>query len=175
MFSIYLFNVAGYYVFFQYSFVWSDNKIEQQLNDNSYREDELLEIKVRLDIPYVNEFGYTRVDGEIDIDGIHYKYVKRKVQSDTLFLLCIPHKVKTGLSNSLNKYTEHAVAIPVEGKDNVPSLKKIQHATEYLNYTEYAGIDIALKCTRNYNSRICPFFDAPYIKILNPPPEGICS
>jgi len=107
--GVYLFNLVGYSLTFDYFIHQADNRIVQQLDNNDYNEAELLEIKIPLNLPYYTSWDeYERYDGEIVLNGIHYNYVKRKVVNDTLFLLCLPDHVKTELYKAKSEfaYTE---------------------------------------------------------------------
>ena len=76
----------------------ADSRLEARLDNNNYNEADLITIKVSLNMPYQNEWSdFERYDGEVEKDGKIYKYVKRKVQNDSLILLCIPHETKMNL------------------------------------------------------------------------------
>ena len=66
----------------------------------------LIEIRVPLNAPYLsdNTTEFQRYDGELELDGVHYKYVKRKVVNGELVLLCLPNKSKTELQNSREEF-----------------------------------------------------------------------
>ncbi len=67
-------------------------KLEKQLDANLYSEDDLIELKLAINLPYqTNSADYERYDGEVEYDGVIYKYVKRKVYNDTLYLKCLPN------------------------------------------------------------------------------------
>ena len=88
---------------FDYLQTKNDLKLEARLDNNSYDESQLIEIKVPVNIAYqTSRPNYERCDGEIVIDGITYKYVKRKVTQDTLFLMCIPNAEKMRLESVKN-------------------------------------------------------------------------
>lgn len=75
--------------------------MEANLDANAYEEDDLVEVKIPINLPYHNNWSeFERYDGEIDIDGVHYRYVKRKIFNDSLVLLCIPDKIKTRISTA---------------------------------------------------------------------------
>ena len=68
----------------------SDKQLEAHLDKNNYKESELIELKVPIHLPYQTTWAeFERYDGEVELNGILYKYVKRKVVNDTLVLLCI--------------------------------------------------------------------------------------
>ncbi len=105
MLAVYLFNLMGYAVFFQYFINLSDQQISQQADNNPYPDSALSEIKVELNLPYTNDWStYERYNGEIEVNGVHYNYVKRKVVEGTLYLLCLPNQAKTQLCKQKMAY-----------------------------------------------------------------------
>ena len=69
--------------------------MEMALDGNDYSDDQLITIKQPTNLPYYkNTTAYQRVDGEIEIGGIYYKYVKCRIYNDSLELLCIPNTGK---------------------------------------------------------------------------------
>lgn len=100
--TILAFNWLGFRLLSSYLEHRSDVTLEAQLNTESYNENSLVELRVPLNAPYLanTPAEFERVDGEIEIKGIHYKYVKRKVENGDLVLMCIPHEAKTKILNS---------------------------------------------------------------------------
>ena len=79
--GILLFNWCGYRWVINLVQQSADAKLEARLDRDDYDESQLIEIKVPVDMPYQSDWaGFERYDGEIEVNGIHYKYVKRKVQ-----------------------------------------------------------------------------------------------
>jgi hypothetical protein len=102
---LFLFNLAGYRLFFNYLQEKADAKYELSLDGNTYDESQMITLKVDLDMPYLpDNTGYERVDGEITVDGKIYKYVKRKIHNGQLVLLCLPDEKKTKLRSSREEY-----------------------------------------------------------------------
>jgi len=76
----------------------STARIEQKVDAAQYGDDELVSVKTKLNLPYYTSSSkFERAYGSINIDGKDYEYVKRRVHNDTLELLCLPNKTKTGL------------------------------------------------------------------------------
>lgn len=94
---LHLFSIAGYYIALQFLIEHTDRELVQQLDNDQYDDEELIEIKLPLHLPYMISYDYARVDGEVELEGMHYIYVKRKVHNDTLYLLCLPNKGKMKL------------------------------------------------------------------------------
>jgi len=56
-------------------------------------------------MPYqVLQSDYERVDGEINLDGKIYKYVKRRIVNGELELLCLPDQNKMRLQSAKTDY-----------------------------------------------------------------------
>ncbi len=79
--------------------------LEALLDNNSYDEAQLIELKIPINLPYQNSrTTFERYNGEIELNGTMYKYVKRKVVNDTLFLMCIPNTKKMNLETAKNDF-----------------------------------------------------------------------
>lgn len=95
---LFFFNWFGYRLVFDYMQHKSNKQLEALLDNNSYDESQLVELKVPVYLPYLNDKpDYERYNGEIELSGVIYKYVKRKLVNDTLYLMCIPNTKKMHL------------------------------------------------------------------------------
>lgn len=100
------------------------------LDENKYDESNLVQIKLPLNLPYLTgRNNYERCDGNIVLNGIHYNYVKRLVQNDTMYLYCVPNQQKTTLNNIKTEYAKQSSDIPSGKKSEQPVAKRI--ANEY--------------------------------------------
>jgi hypothetical protein len=82
-----------------------NDQLEARLDNNSYDESQLVELKIPIHLPYQTSWAaYQRYNGEIEIDGMLYKYVKRKVANDTLFLMCIANTKKMHLETAKDDF-----------------------------------------------------------------------
>ena len=97
-FSVFLFNLAGYQLVINYMQEQQDTRLVAQLDRHEYNHAELISIKTPLTLPYyTNSEDYERVDGTIEMNGMEYRYVKRRIFNDSLELLCIPNWEKEQL------------------------------------------------------------------------------
>ncbi len=109
LFSLYLFNLLGYKLVFNYAQQQADYSMESSLDRQEYNEADLLTITVPLSLPYQNnEADFKRVDGEITVNGILYKYVKRKVADGNLVLLCLPDHNKMRIQSAKDEFFKYA-------------------------------------------------------------------
>lgn len=129
--GVHLFNLVGYTLLFDYFIHQSNKQLIEQLDNNQYNDNELIAIKVALHTPYLSNWSdYERVDGEVEVNGIYYNYVKRKVYNDTLYLLCLPNKNKTQLNAAKIEYANKTQDAPANAKDP-GALKKNPAGNEY--------------------------------------------
>ena len=90
--GVLFFNWYGYRLLTAY---WQDageRRLEAWLNLDTYDDAPPLFIKMPVNsLSYYNSTtDFERVDGQILIDGVPYKYVKRRFFKDSLELICIP-------------------------------------------------------------------------------------
>ena len=79
--------------------------LQQKLDHDQYSNNNLVEIKVPVNLPYLSNWSnFEKYQGETEINGVHYKYVKRKLVNDTLILLCIPNQTKNELRTAQSDY-----------------------------------------------------------------------
>ncbi|MDB5121727.1 MAG: hypothetical protein JWN56_2945 [Sphingobacteriales bacterium] len=122
-----LFNSFGYRLV---CFLIEKNIIKQteaRLDANNYDESKLIEIRIPLKLPYTTEWkDFERFDGEIELNGIYYKYVKRKVIVDSLVLLCLPDKNKHRIESARDQFFElvNGLKHPLEKKSETSSIFK---------------------------------------------------
>jgi len=102
---LFLFNWVGYRLLSDYWQHRADTRLEAQLDQHQYNESSLIEIRVPLNMPYQTaSSGFERYDGEIEYNGIHYKYVKRKIEDGQLVLLCLPNETKMRLQSARDEF-----------------------------------------------------------------------
>jgi hypothetical protein len=99
------FNWLGYRLFINLLEEKASVSLQQKLDRDQYDNKRLVEIKVPVNLPYLSNWSqFEKYQGETEINGIHYKYVKRKLVNDTLILLCIPNDSKNELRTAQSEY-----------------------------------------------------------------------
>jgi hypothetical protein len=126
--ALLLFNTAGYRVLFNILEQKATARLENKIDAGNYSEEQLVEVKIPLSMPYYSDKDYESVYGETDWNGQHYRYVKRKITDNTLYLLCLPNEEKNIIVNTKNEMTKAANDVssntPAQQKQ-VPSLVKL--------------------------------------------------
>jgi hypothetical protein len=121
-----LFNLYGY----QWVIDCIQDRKEQvlltQLDKEAYQNEDLVSIKTPINLPYyTNSAAYERIDGTIEIDGIAYNYVKRRIFNDSLELLCLPNTARQQLQTAKADFFKLTNGYPAsEGAKKVASIIK---------------------------------------------------
>jgi len=103
--AILLFNWGGYRLLTNYFEDKADMQMQADLDQNNYNQADLISIKVSASLPYgTSSEKFERVDGNIDINGVNYTYVKRRFYKDSLELLCIPNTARASIKNARDEF-----------------------------------------------------------------------
>ena len=115
MILLLFFNWYGYRIVISVMQDAADQKLESRIDNLEYDESQLMEITVKMNLPYQSRFtGFERHYGEIEIDGKSYTYVKRKIAGDVVILKCIANKSKQALANIKNDMARANSAIETD-------------------------------------------------------------
>jgi hypothetical protein len=84
----------------------ASSNLKARLDDHDYDESQLISIKVPAEhfVYYNNSKQFDRVDGQIEINGIQYQYVKKRLYQDSLEYLCIPNDDATKLKSAKDEF-----------------------------------------------------------------------
>ena len=164
--SILLFNWVGYQLYTAIMEHHADNTMIASLDQNNYSESDLISIKVPAIhlSSYVNSKEFERVDGKVEINGMQYNYVKRRLFNDSLELLCIPNKKATQLKSAKDEFFKLVNDLQHPGQS-----KTDQHAASFkcFNGEYYSDLDqfaiqgqtaVSLKATDHYLLQIPTVF-----------------
>ncbi len=129
---MHLYYIGGYILAFQYFIHKSEVQILKQIDDNKIDATKLFEIKIPIHQPYISDWSeYEQAQGQIQLHGTYYRYVKLKMSSDTVSFICIPNTVKTRLSKANVVITKDISDIPVNKKGHDSAAKKGNPGNEY--------------------------------------------
>ena len=138
--TVLLFNLYGYQVMLGYMQNKQFNQFQSSLDKQQYDEKDLISIKTPLNLPYYSSSAdFERAYGSVEINGMVYEYVKRRVNQDTLELLCLPNREKTHLQTTRNAF----VKLSVDGVTSPLEKKSTNHLKITLPdfYQEYVEIE----------------------------------
>jgi hypothetical protein len=155
---ILFFNWYGYRMLSSYLENRADKQLEAQLDENQYDESQLLSVKIpSTHLSYYNSStAFERVDGQVEIGGVLYKYVKRRIYNDSLEYLCIPNHAAMSLQTAKNDFFQLVNDLRHNGQekkgDSHPGTSKSPTTPEYLVTTGLSAaasfhvIDITWVC-----------------------------
>jgi hypothetical protein len=168
--AIFTFNTIGYKLLFDVLENKEDASFTAQLDGGRYDEKDLITVKVPINMPYqVNRTGFERVDGEISVDGQVYKYVMRRVQSDTMTLLCIPHYEKTELQSKANEFAGKVNDLPSNNK-KAEVFKQLSADFDITYGTALPGSENVQAVSNLYQNTMLP---QRFLPVNGQPPEAI--
>jgi hypothetical protein len=152
----------------------ADTKLETRIDSNEYDEDQLVEMRVSLNMPYQNRYtSFERHYGEITIDGKAYTYVKRKIEGDILVLKCIANESKQQL-----KITADNLAKSNSGQDQESNNKKQSSSlqktfsSDYEDKNQFCDLAITDFLNTIYTTRYATSLNDVLIKTPHQPPKA---
>ncbi len=173
--AIFIFNIIGYKWAFTYLEDRATSRLEQKIDDGQYSDDQLLEIKIPISVPYYTSTKFETYYGETKFEGEHYRYVKRKISGDTLYLLCLPHTEKDNIAAAKKDFIKSindAQNNNTPQKQGQPSLIKMM-LSEYLQQGKINDCILQITSLQNlhsFNSHLTSQFDP---QTVAQPPECI--
>lgn len=172
--AVFFFNWFGYRLLTDFLQHRADQQLEARLDHNDYDESQLIEMRVPLNMPYqVASSDFERIDGEIEINGIHYKYVKRKVDNGELVLMCVPNQAKMRLQSARDEFFKlvHDLQNPVQNKSSQPVSTVKSPVTEYWQQQNDWVIQAFEGLPRQYAMAFAALPAQPVINFPAQPPD----
>ncbi|MCW3090231.1 MAG: hypothetical protein JWP81_1300 [Ferruginibacter sp.] len=176
--GIFSFNLFGYRLVASFLENQENQKMETALDENDYSDNQLISIKQPTNLPYYqNSKTFQRIDGEIEIAGISYKYVKCRIFNDSLELLCIPNAGKMRIQAVKADFSKLASDFQQSNnkKKSEPGSKSFQKTiSEYEE--QQSGIAFKLKpLTLNYFIQNTLFVNTLFTKTAEQPPDFLSN
>ncbi|OQP50771.1 hypothetical protein A4H97_02735 [Niastella yeongjuensis] len=170
---IFLFNWFGYRLLSDYLQHRSDTQLEARLDQQQYNEASLIEIRVPLNMPYQSiSSSFERYDGEIEFNGIHYKYVKRKVENGELVLLCLPNENRMRLQNARDEFFKLVNDLQHNSQNkNAPAGSIKSPITEYWEQQNNWQVEALARLLHQYTGYANVIPPSPLLTIPAQPPE----
>jgi len=172
MLIVHLFNAGGYLVLNQYLVHQSNKFVTEQISKGKYDINNLIEIKIKQHLPQIRDWKtYTRVSGQIQLNGVAYNYVRLKMTRDTLFVQCIPNYETTKLLNENIICAKEVNDIPVSKKAHESSGKKTGIDNKYHFPTSSNVLFVISPEVQKLNTFIYISIKQPLVQIAGRPPE----
>ncbi len=147
--------------------------MERSLDENNYDDAQLITISVPLTkiSYYNNSTQFERVDGQIELNGVQYKYVKRRLYNDSAELVCIPNGVAMKLLSAKNDFFK--VVNDIQHKENKKGGSGLSKniSADYLSSDHHfflKGLCFAAQSWMPYSKGFAPF---NFSSVIENPPE----
>jgi hypothetical protein len=135
MISVLSFNWYGYDLLVKVLEIQYDEELELALDNNDYDTSQIIELDSKVILPYVADWkDFERVDGEVMIDGVYYKFVERKYENGRIIYRCIPNTNKIKLHHARSTFYQLMNEIqdsPVHQKNQKGPLAAKKTITDY--------------------------------------------
>jgi len=104
--TILLFNFIGYRLFSSLMEERANHQLEAKLDNDDYDDAQLISIKIPVThLAYYNSSDkFERVDGQVEMNGVQYKFVKRRIYKDSVEMLCIPNQTAMSLQSAKDEF-----------------------------------------------------------------------
>jgi hypothetical protein len=175
--TILLFNWFGYRALISFLEGKATTQLEAQLDENNYDESQLISITIPVTklSYYNNSILFERVDGQLEINGVQYKYVKRRLYNDSVELICIPDQTAMKLSNARNDFFK--IVNDIQHKENKKSGSGLSKniSADYLTVNHHfllSALYLTSSSWMPYSAEITPF---NFSSVIENPPEKTSS
>jgi hypothetical protein len=154
----------------------ANTDLEAQLDDNQYDESQLISIKVPAAhlTYYSSSDRFERVDGQVEINGVQFKYVKRRLYNDSVELLCIPNQAAMRLQSAKDEFFKLVNDLQHQGQkkaDSHPGSSK-NFALDYYTVSDLFKVSgPVLDNARQFASYQCTI-PSSYTPVVGQPPEA---
>ncbi|TXI68140.1 MAG: hypothetical protein E6Q41_04555 [Cyclobacteriaceae bacterium] len=123
---LFLLNVLGYYGVLEGLQLKNKQTLQALFDSDEYERQHEVTIKVPLTVPYATDSKeYTRVDGEFEHQGEIYRMVKQKLQSDTLYIVCVKDETSRDIKQALAEYVKSFTDKPASEKSQSKTLQNL--------------------------------------------------
>ena len=176
--GILFFNWYGYQLVSSFLQDRANRGLEARLDQNNYDESQLISVRIPLTtLSYYNSSTtFERIDGQVEIAGIQYKYVKRRIFKDSLELLCIPNQAAMGLQTAKNNFFQQINDLQQhnsQGKNanSHPGASKSFSSTDYYKTDDLFIMGQLFATELPVTCQQAPVISSSYVLTAEQPPD----
>jgi hypothetical protein len=174
--GILFFNWYGYQLVSSFLQDRANHGLEARLDENRYDESQLISVRVPLTtLSYYNSSTqFERVDGQIEIGGVQYKYVKRRIFKDSLELLCIPNQAAMGLQTAKSNFFQQVNDLQQhsnQGKKSNSGVIKNFSSTDYYKTDGFFAMGLPFSTELPQSFKPAPVIASSYVMTAEQPPD----
>jgi hypothetical protein len=103
--AVLLFNSVGYRLLCHFLQQSANQQMQAQIEQGNYTSTALLELSAPLHLPYsTNWTEWEKFEGDIEIEGVHYRYVERKLADGRIYVRCLPNTARQQVVNARDQF-----------------------------------------------------------------------
>jgi hypothetical protein len=169
------FNWIGYQLLNSWLENRANQRLEARLDENNYDESQLISLKVpATHLSYYNSSTqFERVDGQIELNGVQYKYVKRRLLNDSLELLCIPNQTAMRLHSAKNEFFRLVNDLQHNGQGKKSGSSKSFSPVDLYAIQELPSLGGLYPVFPETGSRIVYFLPSTSVSPAEQPPDAV--
>lgn len=168
-----MFNIGGYMLLFQYFIKHADNFANEQISKGLYKPDELVEIKIPVSLPKIQEQSdFQAIAGQVKLQDNDYNYVAIKMTRDTMYLMCIPNYEKTRLISENIITAKNISDSPLAQKSHLPVAKKAAIDNIYNMPVALFNMEVNSPALQKPDTDLTQQIQTPHLIAPAQPPEG---
>lgn len=100
-------NTIGYYGILLLTKRELARQIVEKIDENASEMNGNLILKIPVPLPYlIDSEEYERAEGEINYEGEVYRFIKRRLYRDTLYIVCVRDARGTAVENLISEYSK---------------------------------------------------------------------
>lgn len=173
--NVHLFNLGGYNLAFQYFIHRSEVQIVKEIYENKVDATKLVEIKIPAHMPNIKSWdNYVSDQGQLQLKGVYYNYLRYKITRDTMSFICIANAVKTRLVSANLIIAKEISDVPLSKKGGHEApMKKVGAASDYsfqVMHYQFLTYGSMLKVKPN---TLLYLHNSPFIESPGKPPNSI--
>jgi hypothetical protein len=173
--ALLVFNWVGYQFMSSCLQDRADARLRSDLDANKYDETDLISIKVPANYlsSYVHSNQFERVDGKVDIEGVQYNYVKRRIVNDSLEFLCIPSRAVTQIQSAKDEFFKlvNDLQHPGQGKKSDQHGSGKNFTPDFYTMQDLLSLHMPCSNTAKRSARYLFYIPASSLSFEGQPPE----
>ena len=172
-----LFNWLGYSLLSSYFEERADARLEASLDNDCFDSTSLISIKIPAEhLSYYNASPeFQRLKGEIEVHGVLYKYVGKRLYNDSVELLCIPNIEVMSLESAREQFFKlvNDLEHTGQGKKSDPHSRNSKNAPSvyYMESMVLSMRPIVIPIKQQYQNT-SPLLIQGYTLVMEQPPEA---
>lgn len=153
-----------------------NKQIDLALDQDDFEDAQLLLIRQPTNLPYYGgSTAFQRINGEVEIAGVFYKYVKCRINNGMLEMLCLPNFAKTKLQQTKISFSKLMADLPTQNqnKKSGNDAKSFHKSISDFELLQQGNTFSMTATTSGYCNKTIVFTAACFIQTPEQPPDCI--